>query len=161
GANPTTAETLDATRRVDDATVAIRCAINNLIVELIRGTGSYNRSSFESSSGLVWTSGPAGEGSYSITTPSQFVFLSSAWADPIELINLCTNALGNQFQTQQARTVVQRQFSEVWKPSPQVTVRFPDSDFKVYRYNAVLDPLVTALLGAFDTRNRIIEVENQ
>ena len=99
--------------------------------------------------------------SYSITTPSQFVFLSSAWADPIELINLCTNALGNQFQTQQARTVVQRQFSEVWKPSPQVTVRFPDSDFKVYRYNAVLDPLVTALLGAFDTRNRIIEVENQ
>nr|CCH64050.1 coat protein [Tobacco mosaic virus] len=99
--------------------------------------------------------------SYSITTPSQFVYLSSAWADPIELINLCTNALGNQFQTQQARTVVQRQFSEVWKPSPQVTVRFPDNDFKVYRYNAVLDPLVTALLGAFDTRNRIIEVENQ
>ena len=49
----------------------------------------------------------------------------------------------------------QRQFSEVWKPSPQVTVRFPDSDFKVYRYNAVLDPLVTALLGAFDTRNEI------
>ena len=99
--------------------------------------------------------------SYNITTPSQFVFLSSAWADPIELINLCTNALGNQFQTQQARTVVQRQFSEAWKPSPQVTVRFPASDFKVYRYNAVLDPLVTALLGAFDTRNRIIEVENQ
>ena len=96
--------------------------------------------------------------SYSITTPSQFVFLSSAWADPIELINLCTNALGNQFQTQQARTVVQRQFSEVWKPSPQVTVRFPDDVYKVYRYNAVLDPLITALLGAFDTRNRIIEV---
>nr|AII25945.1 coat protein [Tobacco mosaic virus] len=63
--------------------------------------------------------------SYGITTPSQFVFLSSAWADPIELINFCTIALGIQFQTQQARTVVQRQFSEVWKPSPQVTVRFP------------------------------------
>lgn len=99
--------------------------------------------------------------SYTIATPSQFVFLSSAWADPIELINLCTNSLGNQFQTQQARTTVQRQFSEVWKPVPQVAVRFPDSGFKVYRYNAVLDPLVTALLGAFDTRNRIIEVENQ
>ena len=58
-ANPTTAETLDATRRVDDATVAIRSAINNLVVELIRGTGSYNQSAFESTSGLVWTSGPA------------------------------------------------------------------------------------------------------
>ena len=95
-----------------------------------------------------------------VTSVPEYAFhygiLSSAWADPIELINLCTNALGNQFQTQQARTVVQRQFSEVWKPSPQVTVRFPNNDFKVYRYNAVLDPLVTALLGAFDTRNRII-----
>ena len=37
--------------------------------------------------------------SYSITTPSQFVFLSSVWADPIELLNVCTNSLGNQFQT--------------------------------------------------------------
>ena len=37
--------------------------------------------------------------------------------------------------------------------------RFPGDVYKVYRYNAVLDPLITALLGAFDTRNRIIEVE--
>ena len=99
--------------------------------------------------------------SYAITSPSQFVFLSSAWADPVELINICTNSLGNQFQTQQARTTVQQQFSEVWKPFPQSTVRFPDNVFKVYRYNAVIDPLITALLGTFDTRNRIIEVENQ
>nr|WGH47542.1 coat protein [Tomato mosaic virus] len=99
--------------------------------------------------------------SYSITSPSQFVFLSSVWADPIELLNVCTNSLGNQFQTQQARTTVQQQFSEVWKPFPQSTVRFPGDVYKVYRYNAVLDPLITALLGAFDTRNRIIEVENQ
>ena len=35
--SPTTAETLDATRRVDDATVAIRSAINNLVNELVRG----------------------------------------------------------------------------------------------------------------------------
>lgn len=99
--------------------------------------------------------------SYSITSPSQFVFLSSVWADPIELLNVCTNSLGNQFQTQQARTTVQQQFSEVWKPFPQSTVRFPGDVYKVYRYNAVLDPLITALLGSFDTRNRIIEVENQ
>ena len=80
--------------------------------------------------------------------PSQFVFLSSVWADPIELLNVCTNSLGNQFQTQQARTTVQQQFSEVWKPFPQSTVRFPGDVYKVYRYNAVLDPLITALLGA-------------
>ncbi|QNH85183.1 coat protein [Yellow pepper mild mottle virus] len=99
--------------------------------------------------------------SYAINSPNQLVFLSSAWADPTELLNLCTNSLGNQFQTQQARTTVQQQFSDVWKPVPQVGVRFPASGFKVYRYNAVLDPLITALLGTFDTRNRIIEVENQ
>ena len=93
--------------------------------------------------------------SYNITTPSQFVSQSRYEADPIELINLCTNSLGNQFQTQQARTTVQRQFSEVWKPVPQVTVRFPDSGFKVYRYNAVLDPLITALLGAIVTGKQI------
>nr|AXG24387.1 coat protein [Tomato mosaic virus] len=99
--------------------------------------------------------------SCSNTSPSQFVFLSSVWADPIELLNDCTNSLGNQFQTQLARTTVQQQFSEVWKPFPQSPVRFPGDVYKVYRYNAVLDPLITALQGAFDTRNRIIEVENQ
>ena len=82
------------------------------------------------------------------------------WADPLELQNLCTSALGNQFQTQQARTTVQQQFSDVWKTIPTATVRFPATGFKVFRYNAVLDSLVSALLGAFDTRNRIIEVEN-
>ena len=43
---------------------------------------------------------------------------------------------------------------------PTATVRFPATGFKVFRYNDVLDSLVSALLGAFDTRNRIIEVEN-
>jgi len=56
--NPTTAETLDATRRVDDATVAIRSAINNLTNELVRGTGMYNQTSFESAAGLTWSTTP-------------------------------------------------------------------------------------------------------
>lgn len=98
---------------------------------------------------------------YTINSPSQFVYLSSAYADPVQLINLCTNALGNQFQTQQARTTVQQQFADAWKPVPSMTVRFPASDFYVYRYNSTLDPLITALLNSFDTRNRIIEVDNQ
>jgi len=99
--------------------------------------------------------------SYAVTQPSMLVYLGSAWADPNELINLCTNALGNQFQTQQARTTVQQQFADVWKPVPSSNTRFPETGYKVFRYNAVLDPLITALLGTFDTRNRIIEVENQ
>nr|UEP55431.1 coat protein [Tomato mosaic virus]UEP55432.1 coat protein [Tomato mosaic virus] len=99
--------------------------------------------------------------SYSITSPSQFVFLSSVTADPIKVLNVRTNSLGNQFQTQQARTTVQQQFTKVWKPFHQNTIRFPGDVYKVYRYNAVLDPLNTALLGSFDTRNRIIETEHQ
>ncbi|ANF29783.1 coat protein [Tropical soda apple mosaic virus] len=98
--------------------------------------------------------------SYTISNPNQLVYLASVWADPTELLNLCTSALGNQFQTQQARTTVQQQFSDVWKTVPATNIRFPNAGFKVYRYNAVLDSLITALLGSFDTRNRIIEVEN-
>jgi len=56
--NPTTAETLDATRRVDDATVAIRASISNLMNELVRGTGMYNQALFESASGLTWATTP-------------------------------------------------------------------------------------------------------
>lgn len=99
--------------------------------------------------------------SYTITSPSQLAYLSHVWADPQELINICTDAAGEQFQTQQARTTVQRQLNGVWKTAPASNVRFPAVGYKVYRYNAVLDPLITALLGSFDTRNRIIEVENQ
>ena len=97
--------------------------------------------------------------SYTITSPSQFAFLGSSWADGLALINLCTNSLGNQFQTQNARTTVQQQFSDVWKTVASGTVRFPESAFFVYRYDPTLEPLITALLNAFDTRNRIIEVD--
>nr|BAI66525.1 coat protein [Odontoglossum ringspot virus] len=100
--------------------------------------------------------------SYTITGPSKLAYLSSAWADPNSLINLCTNSLGNQFQTQQARTTVQQQFADVWQPVPTLTSRFPAGAgyFRVYRYDPILDPLITFLMGTFDTRNRIIEVEN-
>ncbi|AYQ58960.1 CP [Brugmansia latent virus] len=98
--------------------------------------------------------------SYTITTPSQIAYLGAAWADPLMLINLCTSSQGNQFQTQNARTTVQQQFADIWKVAPAVNVRFPEAEFKVYRYNPVLDQLISALLNSFDTRNRVIEVEN-
>ena len=97
---------------------------------------------------------------YTISNPNQIVYLTKAWADPGVLIDLCTSSLANQFQTQNARTTVQQQFGDVWKSLPSLNVRFPATGYYVFRYDPVLDPLITALLNSFDTRNRIIETEN-
>ncbi|BAA02703.1 coat protein [Obuda pepper virus] len=99
---------------------------------------------------------------YTVTSPSQLVYFGSVWADPITFIDLCTVALGNQFQTQNARTTVQQQFSDLFKTVPTRTNRFNDGEngFRVFRYNSTLDPLISALMNSFDTRNRIIEVDN-
>ncbi|BAC07269.1 17kDa protein [Paprika mild mottle virus] len=99
---------------------------------------------------------------YTVSSPNQLVYFGSVWADPIALIDLCTVSLGNQFQTQNARTTVQQQFSDLFKTVPTRTIRFSDGEngFRVFRYNSTLDPLITALLNSFDTRNRIIETEN-
>lgn len=58
-ANPTSTETREATRRVDDATVAIRSQLQLLFEQLQGGTGVYNRATFEEASGLTWV-GAAG-----------------------------------------------------------------------------------------------------
>nr|WLJ60133.1 MAG: coat protein [Piper chlorosis virus] len=98
---------------------------------------------------------------YTLNNPNQLVYLTQSYANPVDLINLCNSALGNQFQTQNARTTVQKQFSDAWQSVPSLNVRFPPGVFYVFRYNMVIEPLVTALLNSFDTRNRIIEVEDQ
>nr|WOL52756.1 coat protein [Capsicum mild mottle virus] len=98
---------------------------------------------------------------YTITAPNQLVYFGSVWADPVALHNTCTEAYGNQFQTQAARTAIQQQINGQFKTVPTRTVRFSDGDmgFRCYRYDSTLDPLITALLNACDTRNRIIETE--
>nr|AIX94572.1 coat protein [Yellow tailflower mild mottle virus] len=98
--------------------------------------------------------------SYAITSPKQFAYLTNAYADPIALISLCNNALGNQFQTQNARTTVQQQFNDIWKELPTQISRFPIGIYRVYRFDSTIDPLITSVLNSFDTRNRIIETEN-
>lgn len=98
--------------------------------------------------------------SYTISTPEQYAYFTASYADPIALMNLCNSALSNQFQTQNARTTVQQQFGDIWKNVPSVSVRFPETGFYVYRLDSTIEPLVTALLNAFDTRNRVIEVDN-
>ncbi|AIA57393.1 coat protein [Plumeria mosaic virus] len=67
--NPTSSETREATRRVDDATVAVRSQLQLLFDALSGGTGLYDRKSFEEASGLVWeeaaatgTAGTSGAG---------------------------------------------------------------------------------------------------
>nr|WCD42516.1 coat protein [Hibiscus latent Hawaii virus] len=55
---PTTAETLNATQRVDDATVAIHNEIDRILSLLQGGTALYDRANFESASGWVWADAP-------------------------------------------------------------------------------------------------------
>lgn len=45
---------LNATKRVDDATVAVRNCLQNLQTALFNGEGLYGLESFEEASGLVW-----------------------------------------------------------------------------------------------------------
>lgn len=53
--NPTTAESLNAVKRTDDASVAARTSIERLSEAIISGAGRFSRAKFESELGLVWT----------------------------------------------------------------------------------------------------------
>lgn len=53
--NPSSSETREATRRIDDATVAVRAQLQLLFEQLQGGTGMYDQSAFETASGLTWT----------------------------------------------------------------------------------------------------------
>lgn len=97
---------------------------------------------------------------YNITSPRQYQYLSNAWCEPNALINLCNVSLANQFQTQNARTTTQQQFGDLWAPVVSTSSRFPAIGYYVYRYDPVLEQLITALMNSFDTRNRIIETES-
>jgi len=57
--NPTSTETRDATRRIDDATVAIRAQLQLLFEQLQGGSGMYDRAAFEVASGLTWAAAVA------------------------------------------------------------------------------------------------------
>lgn len=51
----TTAEQMNAVRRTDDSSTAIRANINQLLTLLNSGTDVYDRDLFERESGLVWS----------------------------------------------------------------------------------------------------------
>jgi len=52
--NPTTSETLNATKRTDDASVASRSNLSRLKEVIDSGVGVFDRALFESSNGLTW-----------------------------------------------------------------------------------------------------------
>ena len=56
--NPTTAESLNAVKRTDDASVAARISLERLSDAIASGGGWFNRAKFESELGLVWTPAP-------------------------------------------------------------------------------------------------------
>lgn len=57
--NPTTAESLNAVQRTDDASVSAHVGLANLRNSIEQGNGVFNRALFESSFGLTWTASSA------------------------------------------------------------------------------------------------------
>ena len=53
--NPTTAESLNAVKRTDDASTAARAEIDNLIESISKGFDVYDRASFEAAFSVVWS----------------------------------------------------------------------------------------------------------
>lgn len=77
------------------------------------------------------------------------------------LLNLCVSSLGELFQTQAARDTVRNQFANVLSAAVTENQRFPETGFRVYVNSPVLKPIYEALMKSFDTKNRIIETEEE
>jgi hypothetical protein len=79
----------------------------------------------------------------------------------VTLLNLCVSSLGELFQTQAARDTVRNQFANVLSAAVTENQRFPETGFRVYVNSPVLKPIYEALMKSFDTKNRIIETEEE
>lgn len=77
------------------------------------------------------------------------------------MLNQCVSALSQSFQTQAGRDTVRQQFSNLLNTVVAPNQRFPDTGFRVYVNSAVIKPLYEALMKSFDTKNRIIETEEE
>ncbi|WBG54323.1 coat protein [Piper chlorosis virus] len=98
---------------------------------------------------------------YTVTNPNQYQYFATAWAPPKQLIDLCVSAQGQHYQTQSARDTVREQFSNILQSVVAEDLRFPEAGFRVFTLSAVLKPLFEALMKSFDTKNRIIETEEE
>ncbi|ARI47181.1 CP [Hoya chlorotic spot virus] len=98
---------------------------------------------------------------YQITSPNQVAYLTASWIPSVTLINLCNRGLGQLFQAQAARDVTREQFSNCLGVLVTEDTRFPETGFFVYLNDPVIKPIYEALMKSFDTKNRIIEVEEE
>jgi len=77
------------------------------------------------------------------------------------MLNQCVAALSQSYQTQAGRDTVRQQFSNLLSAVVAPNQRFPETGFRVYVNSAVIKPLYEALMKSFDTKNRIIELEEE
>nr|pir coat protein - tobacco mosaic virus (strain HR) [Tobacco mosaic virus] len=99
--------------------------------------------------------------SYNITNSNQYQYFAAVWAEPTPMLNQCVSALSQSYQTQAGRDTVRQQFANLLSTIVAPNQRFPDTGFRVYVNSAVIKPLYEALMKSFDTRNRIIQTEEQ
>nr|CAJ13874.1 coat protein [Ribgrass mosaic virus] len=99
--------------------------------------------------------------SYNITSSNQYQYFAAVWAEPTPMLNQCVSALSQSYQTQAGRDTVRQQFSNLLSTVVAPNQRFPDTGFRVYVNSAVIKPLYEALMKSFDTKNRIIETEEE
>lgn len=76
-------------------------------------------------------------------------------------MSLCIKAQGELFQTQAARDSTRQQFAGSFTMLPTYNSRFPISGYYVYVNNAKIKPIYSALLKSFDTKNRVLETEEE
>lgn len=77
------------------------------------------------------------------------------------MLNQCISALSQSYQTQAARDTVRQQFSNLTSTVVTPTQRFPEAGFRVFINSAVIKPLYEALMKSLDTKNRILETEEE
>nr|UVK78389.1 MAG: coat protein [Plantago tobamovirus 1] len=99
--------------------------------------------------------------SYNITNPSQYQYFAAVWAEPVPMLNQCVSALSQSYQTQAARDTVRQQFSNLSSTVVTPNQRFPETGFRVFINSAVIKPLYEALMKSLDTKNRILETEEE
>ncbi|AEF01561.1 coat protein [Passion fruit mosaic virus] len=87
-------------------------------------------------------------------------WLSANWADYKTLLSVLRATSATSFQTQAGRDSIRSQLAGCVSELVQVNVRFPER-YLVYVNDPSISDVWGALLKATDTKNRIIEVDNE
>lgn len=99
--------------------------------------------------------------SYSPLSLKTLPLFSANWASYRKLVDLLRNVSSESFQTQAGRDAVRVMLSGSVQRLVDENSRFPANDFLVYMADPVISQYFLALLQSTDTKNRIIEVENE